>query len=123
MQKLLIVGLGGMLGTMLRYTCNVVINHVMHFPYFPYATLFVNLLGCLCAGLFAGLIETKNQLTPEMRLFIQIGLLGGFTTFSSFGLETFLLLLDSHLLFAVINVVVQVTLGIIAVWLGYHAVA
>lgn len=122
MQKLLIVGLGGMLGTLMRYTCSVLINHMMHFPYFPYATLFINTLGCLFAGIFAGFVETTHQLSPDMRLFMQIGILGGFTTFSSFGLETFLLYMDSHFLLALINVLMQVTLGMIAVWVGYHTV-
>jgi CrcB protein len=67
-------------------------------------------------------VEVRNLLSPEMRLFILIGLLGGFTTFSTFGFETFALLRDGVFAAALANVLVQVIMGITAVWLGFNII-
>ena len=88
-------------------------------PGFPFGTLAVNLLGCLLIGLGAGLADARQAFTPEARLFVFVGLLGGFTTFSSFGYETIALLRDHELLRAGLNVGLNVFAGLALVWLGY----
>jgi CrcB protein len=85
MQQLLIVSLGGFLGTMLRYSLNQLIYVTMNYPLYPYATLAVNVLGCFFIGMLSGLTEGRMAISPEVRMFVQVGLLGGFTTFSAFG--------------------------------------
>jgi fluoride exporter len=120
MLKLLIVGLGGFIGTVLRYVLNNLIYKGLGTTLFPYGTLTVNLLGCFFIGLLASLAESRASITPEIRLFIQIGILGGLTTFSTFGYETYTLLRDGQFLLAVMNMVTQLILGLFAVWLGYY---
>jgi CrcB protein len=115
----LLVGAGGFFGALLRYGTNVFA--LRHFPAatFPWATFFVNLLGCLLIGLVAGLAEGKAPLSPELRIFLMVGLLGGFTTFSAFGFESFAMLRSGAYLHAAINAGLQIVLGVLLVWLGY----
>ena len=82
---------------------------------FPWGTLAVNSSGCLLIGFLAMLFEQRLVVAPETRTFVLIGLLGGFTTFSSFGFETFALLRDGNTLLAAANVAVNVTAGLIGV--------
>ena len=86
---------------------------------FPIGTLTVNVLGCLAIGLLAGLAEARALLGPEARLFVLIGLLGGFTTFSTFGHETLALVRAGSHGAALLNALGSVTLCLVAVWLGY----
>lgn len=87
-------------------------------PAFPFGTLVVNLLGCLVIGALSQLADARNTFTPQSRVFFFAGVLGGFTTFSSFASETMTLgRADQHLL-AVLNVGLHVVLGLGAVWLG-----
>lgn len=120
MLNFLIAGLGGGIGTMLRYALNTLIYHVFDAPLFPYGTLVINISGCFFIGIVAGLTESRALITPEMRSFIQIGILGGFTTFSTFGYETFTLIRDGQFMLGISNVVLQVIIGLIAVWVGYY---
>lgn len=120
MINLFIAGAGGFVGTILRYLLNNLIYKLLSAPLFPYGTMTINILGCFVIGLIASLAETRIDLTPEMRIFIQIGLLGGFTTFSTFGYETLTLLRDGEFLLGLTNVLVQVVVGLFAVWLGYY---
>ncbi|VVC76875.1 Putative fluoride ion transporter CrcB [Aquicella siphonis] len=120
MLNMLIAGMGGFVGTIMRYALNNAIYKWLDSPLYPYGTLTINLLGCFLIGLTASLAESRISLTPETRIFIQIGLLGGFTTFSTFGYETFTLLRDGQFVLGLGNVILQVTIGLIAVWLGYY---
>ncbi len=86
---------------------------------FPYGTLVVNLLGCLVIGVLAGLVESRQLFGPEFRRFALIGLLGGFTTYSTFGYETFAMIRGAEYLRAVANVGMQVVLGLALVGVGY----
>ena len=86
---------------------------------FPTGTLVVNLLGCFLAGLLFYLIFDRYLVSPMMRTVVLIGLLGGFTTFSSFGLQTFTLLRDGELGLALFNVAVSNVAGLLMVWVGY----
>jgi CrcB protein len=119
MLRLLWVGCGGFLGSAARYLLGGWLNRLAARALFPYETLVINAAGCLAIGFLAGLIETRGVLGPEARLFVLVGILGGFTTFSSFGYETFQLLRDGEALAGTVNVVLQVVLGIGAVFAGH----
>lgn len=120
MIELIIAGLGGFIGTALRYSLNNLIYKIMDAPLYPYGTTTINVLGCFFIGLVAGLTESRALLTPEIRIFLQIGVLGGFTTFSTFGYETFALLRDGQFVLGISNVLLQVLVGLLAVWIGYY---
>lgn len=113
------VGSGGFLGALSRYGLSGLVHRHMPLTTFPYGTLVVNLLGCLLIGLLTGLGEARQVFGPEVRLFALIGLLGGFTTFSTFGYETFAMIRDSEYVRAAANVGVHVILGLVLVWIGY----
>ena len=121
-MNLLLVGVGGFIGSIGRYVLAGAIHQVLHNSTFPYGTMVVNIVGCFVIGCLNGLAETRQLFSPELRLFLLIGLLGGFTTFSTFGYETMALLRDSQIGAALANVLVQVTVGLLCVWLGYSLV-
>jgi CrcB protein len=114
-----VVGSGGFLGALARYGLSGLVHRQMPLATFPYGTLGVNLLGCLLIGLIAGLAESRQLFGPEIRLFALIGVLGGFTTFSTFAYETFAMIRDDEYLRATVNAGVHVILGLALVWLGY----
>jgi len=116
---ILLVGVGGFIGAVMRYLMTNWVQDVLHTLSWPYGTLAVNLTGCLLIGLLAGLTETRSLLTPETRALLLVGVLGGFTTFSTFSYETFQLLRDGQLLSAFSSVGLQVCVGLAAVWIGY----
>ena len=115
------IAVGGALGAVARHG----VNHVAHAQWFttrfPVGTLIVNLVGCLLIGVLAGLLAAgRLAMRPHWREFVFVGVLGGFTTFSSFGLDTFVLARTQSTASAVLNVLVQVLGGLLAVWAGYH---
>ena len=115
---IILVGLGSMIGGVLRYGLSTWVHRVLDNPWFPYGTLAVNVLGCLIIGFLAGLAETRAAFTSQARLFLFVGVLGGFTTFSSFALETFMLARDTQNIAALINIGLELALGLLAVWMG-----
>ena len=117
MRALLLVGLGGALGSMARYAVATQMLHGAS-TRFPFGTLLVNVLGCLAAGLLAGLSERHGWLTADARVFVFAGLLGGFTTFSAFGLEALVLMRRGETGMAFAYVVGSVVLGLGAAWVG-----
>src|ERR1044071_1185789 len=118
MLAFILVGIGSFLGGTLRYLVSIWVYRVLDSPSFPYGTLTVNVLGCLIIGFLAGLAETRAAFTPELRLFVFVGVLGGFTTFSSFALETFSLARDTEQAAALVNIGLQLLMGLLAVWIG-----
>jgi fluoride exporter len=118
MFAIVLVGVGSLIGGVLRYGLSTWVHRLLDNPWFPYGTLTVNALGCLIIGFLAGMAETRTAFTSEARLFLFVGVLGGFTTFSSFALETFLLARDTQSAAALINIGSQLILGLAAVWLG-----
>lgn len=119
MQNILIVGMGGFIGASLRYLLSGWVQRLSGQAGFPYGTIAVNLLGCLLIGFLGGLAVNRGLFASESRLFLLIGVLGGFTTFSTFGYETLTLLRDGQLVIAITNVGIQVVIGVVAVWIGY----
>ncbi len=114
-----VVGSGGFIGALARYGLSGLVHRQVPLAVFPYGTLVVNLLGCLMIGVLAGLAESRQLFGPEFRTFALIGVLGGFTTFSTFGYETVAMMRDAEFLRASTNVGVHVVLGLALVWLGY----
>lgn len=119
MQSLIWVGLGGAVGAVLRFVAGGWIHRSMSGAMFPWGTFLVNLAGCLVLGLVNGLADARGVFGPEARLFLFIGLLGGFTTFSTFAFESMMLARDAEFLRALANLVGQVALGFTAAWVGY----
>lgn len=118
MKNLLLVGLGGSLGSMLRYAVTVGARRLTTHP-FPHQTLWINVAGCLLIGLVGGLCEHCNLLNHDTRLVVLVGLFGGFTTFSTFGYETLSLWKEQQTFLAFSNVALHVILSLFAVWCGY----
>ncbi len=115
--KLFLIGAGGFIGSVLRYSLGGFV-HKYFLGLLPYGTLAVNVLGCLIIGFLGELTESRNLFSPELRIFVFIGLLGGFTTFSTFGYETMKLMQSGEALYSFSNIFFQVVLGLAAVWLG-----
>ena len=116
--SVLFVALGGALGSVFRYMLGTWTQAASKSIDFPYGTLTVNLIGCFVIGFLAQLAETRGAFTPESRAFVFIGILGGFTTFSSFGNDTINLLRGGETVNALANVGANVIFGLILVWLG-----
>ena len=110
--------LGGALGSVSRYLLGVWSQSLSKSIDFPFGTLTVNLLGCFVIGFLSHLAETRGVFTPETRAFVFIGILGGFTTFSSFGNDTINLLRDGETFNALANIGANVIVGLLLVWLG-----
>ena len=123
MPKVLWAALGGFLGSAARYAVSGAVYGLFPGAAFPVGTLAVNVLGCLCIGGLTGLAEGRGLLGPEARVFLLIGVLGGFTTFSTFGYETWQMLRDGQMGAALWNTLAQVVLGVGAVWFGFAAVS
>ena len=116
--KLLLAGLGGFIGSALRYAVAGYVQYRSRSIYFPYGTLAVNLIGCFVIGFLSQLSETRGIFTAEARTLIFIGVLGGFTTFSAFGNETLNLWRDGENALAIANVAAHIVLCLGAVWLS-----
>ena len=115
------IAVGGALGSVAWHG----VNHLVHIRWlttrFPVGTVVVNVAGCLVIGLLAGLLASERiALRAHWREFVFVGLLGGFTTFSTFGLDTFVLMRTHSAAQAAVNVIVQVAGGLFAVWVGYQ---
>lgn len=116
--RLCIIGAGGFVGAVLRYLVSGWVQNRSDLLLFPIGTMAVNLIGCFLIGLLTMLVEVRAVLSVEMRSFLLIGLLGAFTTFSTFGNETLNLIREGRFDLAVLNSVVQVVVGLAMVWLG-----
>ena len=119
MNKLLLVLLGGAIGTGFRFgVVNLVAYVLRQPPKYPYATFLINITGSLLIGFLAELFEARVPVSPELRAMLLVGVLGGYTTFSSFSLETFTLIRDNQPGAAFLYSVGSVILGLAATWLG-----
>ena len=122
MGKILWIGFGGFLGSVGRYLLSESVQFVVRGAAFPYGTLAVNLIGCLGIGFLSQWTGTRGFLSPEIRVFLFSGLLGGFTTFSTFSYETMNLWHTGNGAAACANIALHLVLGLGAAWLG-HALA
>ena len=112
LKQILLVGTGGAVGSILRLLTSVLITRSEPFL-FPVATFIVNILGCFCIGLFANLIPENH-----LRFLLITGFCGGFTTFSTFSIETLTLVNNNQLPVAIVYVLSSCIVGVLAVWLG-----
>ena len=117
-MNLLLIAIGGALGSVARYLLSALVLRASG-TLFPLGTFVVNLLGCVVFGAIAGAAEQRLVLAPEGRAFLLIGVLGGFTTFSSYAFESVALLRDGQVFAATINIVGQVVAGLIGMWAGF----
>jgi CrcB protein len=116
-RELLLVGAGGAVGSALRYA----VSGAVAMAAFPAGTLVVNVTGSLLIGLVAGLAESRSLISAEAWLFLVTGVLGGYTTFSAFSLETLLLLRGGQTTTAVTSAALQILLGVAAALAGFTA--
>jgi len=116
--SILYAALGGAIGSVSRYLLGTWTQSLSQSIDFPYGTLTVNLIGCFVIGFLSQLAESRGVFTPETRTLVFIGVLGGFTTFSSFGNDTINLLRDGETFNALANVGANVIVGLFLVWLG-----
>jgi CrcB protein len=117
MFKAALIFFGAGCGGLLRYWLGGVVQS-WYGPSFPLGTLVVNVSGCLAIGFLATALTGSSLISPAVRAGILIGVLGGYTTFSSFGLETLALVKDGEWLRAGLNIILSVALGLAGVWLG-----
>lgn len=119
-MKWVLVGLGGMLGSLGRYGVSLLLQRFSDNLNYPLGILTVNVIGCLLGGVVLAREEVGAGLSQELRLFLVMGCLGGFTTFSAFGMDTHAFLQEGQLSRALLNVVINVVAGTLAVWVGFQ---
>ncbi len=128
MKAILLVAAGGAGGALLRWFIAGGVDRLVGGAgdgggsKFPWGILTANLLGCLAIGVLYGLAETRDWLTDATRWLLLVGFLGSFTTFSTFGWNSFDLMRHGHPALALTNILVSVVLGLLCVWGGYTAV-
>ena len=118
LYSVIFVALGGALGSVSRYLLGTWAQTASKSIDFPYGTLAVNLFGCFVIGFLSQLAESRGAFSMEARAFIFLGLLGGFTTFSSFGNDTINLFRDGETFNALVNIGANVIFGLLLVWFG-----
>jgi len=116
--KLFLAGIGGFIGSALRYSVSGLVQGWSRSIDFPYGTLAVNLIGCFAIGFLSQLAESRGYFTAEARTLVFIGVLGGFTTFSAFSNETMNLWREGESWLAVVNIVAHLVLCLGAVWIS-----
>jgi len=117
MIGILLIALGGALGSMLRFGI-ITLTYKFLDIHFPWGTIFVNLIGCFCIGLIWAIIDTFDE-PRNLKLFLITGLLGGFTTFSSFALENFNMFRAGEIKLVAANILISNIAGIFLVFVGY----
>jgi len=117
LKNMLLVGLGGGIGSVLRWSCSIWLKNQP----FPYATLFVNITGSLLIGLLMGL-SLHGKMEDNFKLFLVTGICGGFTTFSAFSMENLTMMQQGKASLALLYILISVICGISAAWLGYKFV-
>ena len=121
-MNILLVFIGGGFGSLARYAVTNFVKSVISIP-FPFGTLTVNVVGSFIMGVITSLIATKLTAVSEpVRLLTAVGFLGGFTTFSSFSIETLSLIENHEFIYALLNIVVNVTVGLLAAYFGVKSV-
>lgn len=118
MKQILLIGIGGGLGAIIRYQLTHLVQNPLHEGKFPVGTLMVNLIGCFVIGVLSSIGDRTPWLGADSRLLLMTGILGGFTTFSAFGLETIQLLKRGEGSLAITYVLLSVLFGLLFVLLG-----
>ncbi|HJZ82644.1 MAG TPA: fluoride efflux transporter CrcB [Pyrinomonadaceae bacterium] len=118
MNRLILAGIGGAIGSILRYSVSGFVQDLSRSTAFPCGTLAVNFIGCLAIGFLSQLAESRGYFTVETRTLVFVGVLGGFTTFSAFGNETMNLWRAGENAFAALNIGAHLGLCLGAVWIS-----
>lgn len=118
LRNILLIGTGGFIGAVLRYLAVITTQLYKSKTHLPLGTLLVNVLGCLLIGFLAVLAENGRWVSAEARNFLVVGVLGAFTTFSTFGYESVSMLKNGLPFQFFLNIVIQIVLGFAAVWGG-----
>jgi CrcB protein len=118
MMKIMLIGLAGLFGTLSRYWLAGVVAR-RYGETFPAGTLLVNVCGCFLAGLLFHLMQQRSQVNQALQTIVMVGFLGGFTTFSAYGLQTFTLLRDGEIALAALYLLASNLAGLLMVWAGY----
>jgi len=117
MKLIFSIGAGSFIGGVFRYLLTLLV-HAKTTTNFPLGTLIVNIIGCFFIGIVFGFFD-KGQMSHEWKLFLATGLLGGFTTFSAFSMETFTLFREGHTGHAFLYIIASVVLGLLATYMAY----
>ena len=117
MGKYLFIGVGGFIGSVCRFGAASFVYRLFG-DRFPYGTLAVNFLGCFTIGLLMTLFEERWLVQPNVRLFLTVGILGGFTTFSTFSYETIEMFRGGNISFGLMNILGSIVLCLGATWAG-----
>lgn len=117
MNIIFVIGIGSFFGGVFRYLLSLLIQSKTT-TNFPFATLAINILGCFLIGIVFGFFD-KGQISHEWKLFLATGILGGFTTFSAFSNETFILFREGHAVYALFYIFASVLLGLLATYIAY----
>ena len=120
MQRFLLIGFAGLAGTLGRYFMSGLVARRFG-ETFPVGTIIINVIGCFLAGLLFYVLQERSLVSETVRLAIMVGFLGGFTTFSAYGLQTFTLFRDGEVFLAFLNLAISNVLGLFMVWLGFVA--
>ena len=118
MRQLILIGLAGFVGTVARFGLSEFVAERIGGS-FPWGTLVVNVIGCFLAGFFFCILQERTSGNEVIRTVLMVGFLGGLTTFSAFGLQTFTLLKNSQVGLALLNLLVSNLIGLAMVWAGY----
>jgi CrcB protein len=116
----LLVGIGGFFGTALRFITTALVEKFILVSTFPFGTFLVNIIGCLCIGIFTGYFSNKISEPSNFYLFVTIGLLGGYTTFSAFAYEAQLFIQNGEIIKLTLYIASQVVTGVFLALLGYR---
>lgn len=118
LKNILLAGLGGSIGTMLRFAS----SHFFRTPRFPFATLSINVIGSLIIGVVFGLAVRDSNFDSNWKVFLASGICGGFTTFSAFSLENLQMLQQGKYFLLLVYILSSIIAGIFAAWIGYKLV-
>lgn len=116
-KTIIYIAIGGAIGSVLRYLTSVLVSKYWS-SNFPLATFIANVLGCFLIGLFIGILEKNNLANSNLKWFLITGFCGGYTTFSTFGLENYSLFQNQNSLLAFAYIGLSVIVGLAAIWLG-----
>lgn len=118
-MNIILVGIGGFVGAVSRYLLGLGINALAPASKFPFGVMAANIIGSFMIGILWGIAEGNPIFKDKYALFLIVGVLGGFTTFSSFSLDNLKLLSEGLFLYAIMNMIISVSAGLFFTWLGF----